>query len=313
MVGVALSASGCMARLFAPEEPTPAQGLQVTAIDDGSEVRRSGGEQDLPEHDERTAGDLPRFQERPSVVPRSFRVADLPVGAMPAPLAEVDAPRRLPPLPAPRELRVQHHDGDEHDLHLGSSTRTLWRMRVATTESRSALGLRVRCGGQLDKVSPARIEMVHRHESGGATYVIVDAWFDGVSCRAAEVRRTSIDLAPVLGRLLYAFRQCAGDCALRQSVTVLGPALRAATGSSIGAPVQNAEAAGPFARVTLELTQGAASSITAEVDPAALRSWYGGTPPSWARGERPLLLGLDITQTGDEDEALGLAYVAPHR
>ena len=311
VTAAALAASGCMASLFPAEEPVE-QRLQVQALDDGSEVPRIGGHEDLPESDGPRRGDMLPFPERPAVVPRSFRLADLPVGAIPAAPSDSDAPRTLPPLPSPPELRVERHDGAEHDLRIAASARTLWRMRVADGESRSALGLRVRCGGQLAKTAPARIEMLHRHLAGDATYVIVDAWFDGESCRAAEIRRTSIDLAPVLGRLLYAFRACAGPCDAHQSVTVLGPSLRAATATSIGTPVQGTDTR-PFARVTLELSQGTASSLSAEVDRAALQNWYGGTPPRWARGERPLLLGLDITQTGEEDDALGVAYVAPHR
>jgi hypothetical protein len=128
------------------------------------------------------------------------------------------------------------------------------------------------------------------------------------ACKHSVVERASVSLTPILGRLLYAYRECRWICEEAQTVTILGPALQQiATTATGGAPESTSL---PFGKVTFDMQPGAGSSLVAAIAPRALEAWFGRKRPSWATGERPVKVGVDIAQSVADREPVAVAYLA---
>lgn len=250
---------------------------------------------------------------RPSVTPRPFRVADLPVVTIPEPLDATAAPTTLPPsLPedpiTAARLLIERPGLDEYaTVSVSSDDRAIALVRVGDTQATSRRGLRIRCGVQRTHAAPARWEVLQRLDAGQARLTVVDGWFDAKKCQVSVVRRTSFSPRPVLGRLLYGFRECWGSCDDKQVVTFVGPPLREASATTVGAPT--ATSTEPFGKVSFELARGVGSSLSARMAPSTVEHWYGGRRPEWAQGPKDVLLGVDLAQGVDESEPVAIGYV----
>jgi hypothetical protein len=189
-------------------------------------------------------GDARGRAARAQVEPQAFRVRDLPLVVMPAPLTASAAPAALPvgdPAPelivdwrgvAPERIgsaytavRVSLHGASYARLRIGGNE--------TTVGNRADGGLYVSCSTQdapANAAAPAtaskashkpRHPAAHPANRGGAItparwemltlgktarLTVVDAWFDPATCRAVVMQRTTVEARPLPGGVLYGYR-----------------------------------------------------------------------------------------------------------
>ena len=299
IAGVAVT--GCGGSLPAAEATPPDGPVEVQRI--GSE-NESGGGEDLQQSDE------PREREpRPTVRAAPFRVADLPVAVIPPPLDASRAPTSLAvrggPTGADELTREPGADGLTN-VRLTLATPGQVRLRIGDVESANREGLRVRCGEARKTMTAMRWEALER-PAGKARYTVVNAWFDPATCRHAVVERATVELAPILGKVLFAFRECRWACDDGQRITVLGPSLRDVTATALGRSA--APRLGGFATITLDLEPGGGSSMRGRVPAPSLDAWLGEHPPHGSGKRAAIGVGVDVTQSVGDPPPVAVAYV----
>lgn len=284
--------------------------------------------------------------QRTQVEPISFRVGDLPLATLPEQLSAATAPSGLPSGNDPSELYLDWRGTDPikargtwTTVRISLKDATLGRIRIGSNEAPVAAGaaggVYVTCGGEVTNsrpmISPARWETLTAGASGAARYTVVDGWFDARTCKAVEVRRTSVEARSLAGGLLYGFREaCPSPASVSpHTPTIVPPSASAATTSSsacsgealtlLGPRLQHVVATGvggdaktmlgSFSRVTLPLRRGGGGSLVERIAASSLREWCDASG-SRASFSRDVLLGVEVVQAVDDPEPIAVSYVS---
>jgi hypothetical protein len=168
----------------------------------------------------------------------------------------------------------------------------------------------VTCGGPSWEgsvhVTPARWVFLETGAGGGVHYTVVNAWFDFRSCRAAVVARVTVELTPIAGGALYAFRrQCACDSG--EALTVLGPPATGGTETTTAGDQWNVGAG--FLHIILPIQRGGGGSAVAHLAPGSLAAWVKATGHSLP-ADQDLVAGVEIAQAVGDPEPVAVAYVS---
>lgn len=242
------------------------------------------------------ASTFARGSDRPTMRSVPFRVADLP-----AFMAVKDAKREKERVSS--EIVVSRN-GESAVLSVKPQQGRLARLSLDATSSVGLGGLRVQCGQWA--AAHLSLHLLDIGDDGRATFTRVDGIFDASACEAVERSRVSVAPAALVPGYLFAFRTCtASPCESgRQTVTFLMPPLVELESEGMNAGSLPAAPA-PMGIASFEHARGAAASLTAVVNEAAVAHLFDGRP-RWA-SERPLVIGVDVASTTEEDEPVGLA------
>ena len=228
---------------------------------------------------------------RARVRPGSFEVMALPIFELPPMLSHGDAPDA-----------IDEGDGDalswwrvgEHDARLFVWTQS----RLTHVDLNDGLNTTRQAGHELDitcsgalgsSIVPLRFETLELGDS--PRYGAIDSWVDVGRCQIMQARQSLVDLTPILGNVMFAFRsRCEhyrGDC----TVTVVAPRLRSEQRDALGGAITHDS--GRFSLIRMPVLRGGAASIAAMLDSRALASFYAATtlrPPA-----SRALIGVEIT------------------
>jgi hypothetical protein len=242
---------------------------------------------------------------------------------LPVPLADVPRIALPAPLPSPHAPGPAHGDATDalaleplplgppgaHRIHVQREPlSTLW---LGAFESGGSRDGEVSCGplAAVQLLSPVRWETLGLRE-GRAELVISDGWIDGETCGVTLVRRTTVEPLELVPGLLYAFLACSDDCEDPALVLVFPPA----TAAVASVPLGGAEAGtGAIRTATLPLRSGAPLSFAASIETL---SWRAVLRPPATLSTSSLSyveIGLEITQSSREADALAFAFVLPPR
>jgi hypothetical protein len=241
---------------------------------------------------------------RAAVSPVPFRIQDLPRVTLESMLEAGDA--ATPPQAGADgpELSVERR-GQSAELRVVAPSRARTALTIGSTTSDS---LKVRCAERHGKAG-LRWEVLQPLANGNARWTIVDAWFSSPTCRARVVRRSSFEALALVPDVLYGVRLCDSDECNDPNLLLLAPPIATNSARVLGATAEKVQT-WPFAKVQLPLAHGTGHSFLARVDEKTVLAWLGSKSPSWARPRRNVLLGVDVVQSVDEPEPLGLAHVS---
>jgi hypothetical protein len=260
--------------------------------------------------DSEPTGELPpgilitdnRNRDRQTPVrPAAMDLSSLPLGAIPKPLDQKDAPKVLPANRGSRDLKTEA-------IESGSRSRSaavyvvldakMGRLQIGTVSHELAASDRVyrTCGEKFYTrpfLTPARWETLTVNAKGVAEYRIVDAWFDAQTCETSTVRTTVIRPKPVLGGLMYAFQNNCEDCFPRKAVTFLTPTLTQLAATGVGGKAYATHGT-HFSIVSLPIQRGGAASFTGTAAAHSLKPWLEALKQTAPNADATM--GAEITQ-----------------
>lgn len=250
---------------------------------------------------EQIDGPLPRSSFQPgSALPSmssvSFRVQDLPT------LTSKNDPPAEGRGRLVKELTVTR-DGEAGLVRFTGSDGRFGRLTFDDSSSTTS-SVRVQCG----KWAAAHLSLhiLDIRQDGRATFTRIDGIFDGSACEAVERARVSFEPAVLVPGYLFAFRTCStSPCdGGNERVTFLMPPLadlESEAGVLDPLPVLHE----PFGVASFEPVQGAAATLTAIVNEAAVAQRFRSRP-SWMHSA-PLVIGIDLGRTTEEPEPVLVA------
>lgn len=253
--------------------------------------------------------------QRTTVAPTALDLSTLPTATIPEPLAQKDAPKKLPASRARDDLRIEKIDTGYSSRHRQTSAvyvivdAPMGRLQIGTVQSDRNASDRVyrTCGDKYyaqPLLTPARWETLTVNAAGVTEYRVVDAWFDAQSCEAAVVNETVVVPKPVLGGLMFAFQSRCDDCFPRHGVTFIAPALTQLAASGVGGKAQASH--GKFSIVELPIRRGGAASFTGTVAAHALKPWLESM--KWMSVNADVTMGAEITQAVPDRAPQAIAY-----
>jgi hypothetical protein len=281
--------------------------------------------------------------EQGEAAPEPFRIADLPVSGIPEPLSATTAPSEPPSGDEAPDIFVDWQSAVSR-MAVVPRAETYVSVRVSLRGHKLA---RLRIGGNEGTVTggagggiyvvcrvpdeaprrfvSARWESLAAAPSAGSgagsassagakpgpvTLTVTDAWFDMRECKATVVKRTTVELKPLSGGILYGYRETCQKCspgAPTELVTLLGPMPQTINASGVGG--EAATVLGALTRVTLPVRKGGGGSLVARYGAGIVRDWLSSLSRPGSPNE-DVVVGVDITQGVSDAEPIALAYAS---
>jgi hypothetical protein len=275
------------------------------------------------------------FDQRVPVQPAALELDTLPIYDVPKPLDSTKVPASMPPSLGIPSLRVDHISSGYSSYGGGYDTAVyvvleakLGRLQIgAISENQNASDRVYRtCGDKVYSaplLTPARWETIEQPEGKPVEYHIVDGWFDAMSCLGSIVTRTVIKPKALLGGLMLGYRTRCEDCAIKETVVFITPALSQIGTAGLGGPAVASH--GSFSIIKLPIRKGGAASFSGMAMSHSVTAWLAGTGgtlpqvpknvPSSQKG-KPLdpatmtdvQMGIEIQQAVVDEHPQAIAY-----
>ena len=255
-----------------------------------------------------------RPEERLSVKPTTLDIASLPIADIPKPLEHKNAPRHLPNTKTTKDLRIEkietgyRRNASQSNAVYVVVNSKLARLQIGSVGNARSASDRVyrTCGEKYyarPLLTPARWEIL-KLSGPRAEYRVVDAWFDAKSCTASVVKATVIRPQPVLGGLMFAFRNQCDDCIERDTVTFVGPFLNDVSASGVGGAA--AASHGSFSLLTLPLKRGGSASFVGTARTHSLKSWLEAL--NYTVPVADVTMGVEVSHAVSDQQPRAITY-----
>jgi hypothetical protein len=237
----------------------------------------------------------------------------IPVESIPEPFDDEPRPARVAPEAAAPDLKIGTENRREWAQWIAKRTPTSIEIRpqgagahtlswVAHGTTGGSAGLLSASCAKGAAVVGLRWETFRIGPDGKGALEVRDGWFDGGTCTASMVRRTTVRVASIAQErglpLLFAVRG-------QQSLTLMLPPGANVAVTDVGNAARGVK--GPVERITLPLARGSSASLAATLREVSVTAWLkqvaGGdssTPTPSPEGAREISLGIDAVQAVGE-------------
>jgi len=247
----------------------------------------------------KTPANLPRGYARIDRMISRAEAQGLPVARVLVPLDAVPVAPVPPPLePASAEGKPMVEDASLRDLGF-------FEVRATSSgivgRSQDPFVLRSACDGPR-RLLAIRGEgpVVDSARDGSLAYLLVDAVYDTGSCGTRlGPRRTTVQAKELMPNLLYAFRFVDPREPGVELLSLVLPTAGITTSRSRDVELRD-DLHGDFSRVTLPIRPGSSESLLAQVAVDDATAWMHKLSPTEPAPVSHLLLGVELSQAGDD-------------